>query len=188
MTGGMRCSALTTILLALVMSSLPRHTVAQEVLRECYQWTWVKDSNNTDCEANRDNGYPCFEPFIRTVPPESPPNVTDLNEVCSAKACATYTCKKNLQCLRYVRYDVLNKPLYMSLFCGTLVDVTKADTGADTKYDDCYLSKNGTVTTEACVCQFDLCNSSTTLSRPSHIQAVALALLFLLGGVRVSRY
>ncbi|KAF2352133.1 hypothetical protein FHG87_017113, partial [Trinorchestia longiramus] len=154
---------------------------APAVSVECYQFTWEQDKNDTDCDEQRELGIPCFEPFILTVPQSAPPNITDLEVQCnSGRECATYTCIENKQCVRYVRYNIRNEPLYISVFCGAIVDVTKVDEGKEkTVTDSCYKMKNGTITIQACSCSYNKCNGFASRDSPCHFAIAALVTLLL---------
>jgi len=127
---------------------------------ECYQFTWNQHNNGTSCDDYdiEDGKKPCYHPIILTVPQTLPPNVTDLEEKCSEMSCPTFTCVKDKQCLQWIEYDVLDKPVYMSVWCGSMVDTTNE--GSTTVLRGATFSQvNETVTIRVKSCSYDKCNA-----------------------------
>ncbi|XP_045623865.1 uncharacterized protein [Procambarus clarkii] len=154
--------------------------------RQCYNFTWPGVNETIDCEDKindmNDNPIPCVYPLVYTTPFESPPDISALESHCRNTTCPVFKCStKGSNCIKYSWFDINDRMVNYSLFCGTVADNTNADTPI-VKTSGCWKQRMGTYTREMCVCDYDLCNMAT---RPT--TGVLLLLLLPLAAQTVAR-
>ncbi|CAL4102458.1 unnamed protein product, partial [Meganyctiphanes norvegica] len=123
--GSMGVPQIFGLLLALIFTlSGSAHAQDDSDNLECYQFTWpgvyeyeaVNESQVVDtddwCEGltgqfqMKENTLPCYLPFIYTDPPSRPPNITELNRICSQQYCEKYKCAAPQKCIKWSEFDV----------------------------------------------------------------------------------